>query len=77
LYFYLDAEGYRYVTRDYADAVGRDAEARVWLVYLESFQWGTYRTTTEEMTRALDGFRLEAEVEALRARAELFVRDPG
>jgi 4-amino-4-deoxy-L-arabinose transferase-like glycosyltransferase len=77
LYFYLADEEYRYVTRDYADAVSTNAEARVWLVYLESFQWGTYRTTTEEMTRALEGFRLEAEVEALRARAELFVRDPG
>jgi 4-amino-4-deoxy-L-arabinose transferase-like glycosyltransferase len=76
LYYYLADQEYTYVTSGYADAVGTDAEARVWLVYFESFQWGPYRTTTEEMTRALEGFRLEAEVEALRARAELFVRDP-
>lgn len=76
LYYYLADQEYAYVTRDYADAVGTDAEARVWLVYFKSVEWGALRTTTEEMTRALEGFRLKAEVEALRARAELFVRDP-
>jgi 4-amino-4-deoxy-L-arabinose transferase-like glycosyltransferase len=76
LYYYLADQEFAYVTRDYADAVGTDAEARVWLVYFGSVEWGALRTTTDEMTRALEGFRLEAEVEALRARAELFVRDP-
>jgi len=76
LFYYLDDRGYTYVTRDYANAVATDPGARVWLVYFESYEWGPFRTTTEEMTSALAGFRLEEEVEALRARAQLFVRSP-
>jgi 4-amino-4-deoxy-L-arabinose transferase-like glycosyltransferase len=76
LFYYLDDRGYTYVTHDYADAVRNDAGARVWLVFFESYEWGPFMTTTEEMTAALAGFRMAVEVEALRSRAQLFRRTP-
>jgi hypothetical protein len=75
LFFYLADRGYTYVTRDFDRAVGTDAAARVWIVYFASDKYGPFTTTTEEMTGALAGFRLEDEVESLRSRAQLFVRE--
>lgn len=77
LFYYLDGLEYRYVTRDYADAIADDASARVWLVHFGSYQWGAFTTVTDEMTSALTGFRLSEEVETLRSRAQLLVRTSG
>ena len=74
LYYYLDGRGYTYVPQDYGAAVADRPGARVWLVYFESYVWGAFRTTTDEMTDALAGFELAEQVEALRARAQLYRR---
>lgn len=74
LYYYLDGRGYTYVPEDYAEAVAVNPDARVWLVFFESYGWGPFRTTSDEMLDALAGFELETQVEALRARAELYRR---
>jgi 4-amino-4-deoxy-L-arabinose transferase-like glycosyltransferase len=75
LFYYLEDERPTYVFGDYDGAVARAAAPRVWLLYFESYTWGAFETTTDEMTRALEGFRLERDMEALRARAELYVHE--
>lgn len=75
LYYYLEDGPHVYVTRDYARAVADDPGARVWLLFFDSYQWGSYGTTTDEMLNAVASFRLEEQVEALRARAQLFVKE--
>jgi 4-amino-4-deoxy-L-arabinose transferase-like glycosyltransferase len=75
LFHYLEGERPTYVFREYGDAVARQDSPRVWLLYFESYTWGPFDTVTDEMTRPLTGFRAEQEVEALRARAELYVPD--
>jgi hypothetical protein len=72
LYYYLDGRGYTYVPQEYGASVAGRPDARVWLVYFESYVWGPFRTTTGEMTDALAGFELAEQVEALRARAQLY-----
>jgi hypothetical protein len=72
LYYYLDGRGYTYVPADFAAATARRPEARVWLVYIDSYRWGPLALPTEQMRAALEGFRLQQEVTALRARAELY-----
>jgi 4-amino-4-deoxy-L-arabinose transferase-like glycosyltransferase len=72
LYYYLDDPAY--VSRDYAAAAAQRPE-RVWLLHFESRLWGEYGTATAEMTEALAGYRRAEQVEALRARAVLFVRN--
>lgn len=75
MFYHLEDRGHHYVTRDYDRAVASATDARVWLMFFESYTWGPFSTTTDEMSSALTGFRLHEEVEALRARAQLFVRN--
>jgi hypothetical protein len=74
LYYYLDGRGYTYIPQDYGASVAGRPDARVWLVHFESYVWGPFPTTTDEMTDALADFELAEQVEALRARARLYRR---
>jgi len=73
LYYHLGDQGQRYVTSDYDDVAAASPDQRVWLLYFDSYQWGEYRITSDEMLRAVRGYREAAEVSALRARARLMV----
>ncbi len=76
LYYYIDSLNPRYVADDYADALSDVPSARVWLLFFESPRWGAYETTTEEMRQALAGYVPSVDVQALRSRAILYVKDP-
>ncbi|WP_413864219.1 glycosyltransferase family 39 protein [Albidovulum sp.] len=68
LFYYLPAA--RFVFGDYAEALRRDPQARVWLV---TWPWEDMPVITDERREALAGYARVDHVEALRASAELFV----
>ncbi len=68
LFYYLP--GARYVFGDYAAALRRDPQARVWLV---TWPWEDMPVITDERREALAGYVRAEQVGALRASAELFV----
>lgn len=74
LYYYLSASGPTYVGEGYAEAAAERSHGRVWLLYLDSVQWGPYGTATPAMEEALGGFTVEQEVTSRRGRARLYVQ---
>ncbi len=76
LFYYLKESEPVYVAGDFHGAVEHQADARVWLLELNSVRWGPYSTTSDEMKEALDGFTVIEEVRSRRARAKLYVRSP-
>ncbi len=68
LFYYLP--GAHYVFDDYAAALRREPQARVWLV---TWPWEEMPVITDARREALAGYRRGGHVEALRASAELFV----
>jgi hypothetical protein len=69
--YYLHAGQYNLVGRDYAQASRRNPDARVWVVLLYD------REPTDEMMRALPGYRAVRTITGSHAKAILYLRPSG
>jgi uncharacterized membrane protein len=68
IFYYLDADEYQFIARDYEQAVAHHPQARIWVLEFE----GTRQP--KEIPVALVGYEPIAKVEARRIRAVLYVR---